>query len=47
MASQAAGAVMLTVPTGLAIGAGLWVLDAALLWVAVRSVRRAKLITKL
>lgn len=47
MASQATGAVMLTVHLGLLIGAGLWVVDALLLLVAVRLVRRTKLITKL
>jgi ABC-type Na+ efflux pump permease subunit len=47
MASQAAGAVMLTVPIGLLIGGVVWLLDAGLLVLAIRSVRRASLITRL
>lgn len=45
--SQAAGAVMLTARMGWLIGAGVWALDAVLLFLAIRSMRRTTLMTRL
>lgn len=47
MASQATGVLMLTPLAALALGAGLWALDAALLALAIKTFSRSELISRL
>lgn len=47
MASQATGVLLLTAPVALAIGAVIWLVDMALIVVAIKTFSRAKVITRL